>query len=494
MAANEDARPDEESGKAAVAEEAPFKMSLRVQVEDAGPCRKHVRVSVPRDDINHYFEEAVGELSNNAQVPGFRVGRAPRQLIERRFRKELAAQVKQNVLVQSLEQIVEEHKLQAINQPDLDVEALELPDDGDFEYEFDVEVSPEFDLPEYEGLKIKRPKRTTTDADVERHLEQFLTQYAQLVPHEGAAGPGDYVTVSAEFSHNGTRLRELEELTVQIKPVLRFQDAEIENFDKLMSGVSAGDTREAKVTVSQESAQIEMRGEQIEVRFDIHEVKRLRLPEIDKEFLQRIDLESEEELRNEIRDVLDRQVVYQQRQEVRRQVLDKITESANWELPEQLVLRNVENALRREILEMQQAGFTTQQIRARENEIRQWAVTTTRQALKEHFVLDKIATKEGITVTPDDIDTEVRLMAMQRGESPRRTRARLTKSGMIDNLEAQIRERKAVDWILERAKFEDVAAQKPDESHIEAVPQSVCGVPSASATADHDDDEDRPDE
>lgn len=475
---------DLETEDAELEEEPAYKMSLNVDIKDAGPCKKHVRVTVPRDDLNHYYDEAIGELSDSAQIPGFRIGHAPRDLIVRRYKKELSAQVKQSVLLESLEQIVKDHNLDAINQPDFDVETLEIPEEGDFEYEFDVEVSPEFELPKYDGLKIKRPKRDITDADVDNYLEHFLRQYGQLVPHEGAAETGDYLTATVTFTNNGKRLRELDELTVQTKPVLRFQDAEIEGFDKLMAGVSAGDVREAQVNVSQEAENIEMRGEPIDVRFEVKEVKRLRLPELNKEFLDRIEIGSEAELREEIHGIIERQMVYQQRQAAREQVLEKITESANWELPEQLVLRNVENALRREMLEMQQAGFTTQQIRARENQIRQRAVSTTRQALKEHFVLDKIATKEGVEVDSQDIDTELRLMAMQSGESPRRLRARLTKSGMIENLEAQIRERKAVDLILARAKFEEVKVDAPDSNRIEAVAHSVCGMPAAAVVPD----------
>lgn len=173
--------------------------------------------------------------------------------------------------------------------------------------------------------------------------------------------------------------------------------------------------------------------------------------------------------------MLERQLTYEQRQSARSQVLDKITESADWDLPEELVLRQTENALRREVLEMQQAGFTSSQIRARENEIRQRAVSTTRQALKEHFVLDRIATQEDIQVSSSDIDVEIQMMAMQSGESPRRVRARLIKSGMIENLEAQIRERMAVDFILEKAEFVDIESEQADEGdRICSIPIAIC--------------------
>jgi trigger factor len=170
-------------------------------------------------------------------------------------------------------------------------------------------------------------------------------------------------------------------------------------------------------------------------------------------------------------------------------VLEKITESATWDLPEALVTKQTENALRREVLEMQQAGYTTQQILARENELRQQSISSTRQALKEHFVLDRIATKESIEVTPIDIESEINMMAVQRGESARKVRARLQKSGVIENLEAQIRERKSVDLILRSAQFEDVAAPvTTDSDDVQALSLSICGMSSVVVDPNDEDD------
>lgn len=486
-APSETAVAEQSAGEAE--EKPPFRMSMDVTIEDAGPCRKHIKIKIPQDDISHFYQEEVSELAETAEVPGFRVGHVPAQLIEKRFRKELAAQVKQKVLLQSLEQVSEDHELDPIGEPNIDVEAIEIPEEGDFEYDFDIEVRPEFSLPDYDGLKITRPSRDITDEDVETYLQRYLEQYGTREEHTGPAEAGDYVTLSAEFFKGGVPLHKIGEMTTQIRPVLRFQDAELEDFDTLITGKKAGETAETELTVSGEAANIEMRGETVTAKFTIRSVRRMKMPELNTEFFERIGADDEKSLREEIRKTLERQVQYQQRQACRRQVLEKITESADWELPEDLVLKQVENALRREVLEMQQAGFTSEQIRSRENEIRQRAVSNTEQALKEHFVLDKIATNEGIEVSPQEIDFEIQLMAMQRGESARRVRARLEKSGMDENLEAQIRERKAVDFILEKAQFEDEPMEAPVEDRIAAVAHSVCGVKAESAR-DEEEEED----
>ncbi|MBM4077563.1 MAG: trigger factor, partial [Planctomycetes bacterium] len=225
--------------------------------------------------------------------------------------------------------------------------------------------------------------------------------------------------------------------------------------------------------------QIEMRGEKLIATITVGQVKRQKPPVFDEAFLEKIGYASEQELRDEAEGMLRRQVTYAQRQACRSQVLEKITESATWDLPESLVKKQTENALRREVLEMQQAGFTNQQILARENEMRQKSISSTREALKQHFVLDKIATKEGIEVTPIEIDSEINMMAVQRGENPRKVRAQLQKTGVMENLLAQIRERKSVDSILNSAQFEDVPMPIDlERDKVQALSISICGMSS----------------
>lgn len=477
--------------KVVPAQDSPYRLTLNVDITDSGPCKKHVRVKIARNDIDHFVNETVKEMVNKAAVPGFRAGHVPRRLVVKRYKKEVSDDVKQRILLQSLEQLAEDNNLDAINEPDLDVLNLELPDEGDFEYEFDVEVRPQFDLPSYSGLKLKRPVRQVTDADVESHIKKYLAQFGQLVPHEGAAENGDFLTVNVKFNSGDKFLGEINEETLRVKPVLRFQDAEIQKFDELMVGVKVGESRHAQTTVSMEASQLELRGETVQVQFDVLDVKRIRLPELNDEFLKELGVESETKLRENVKGVLERQVTYEQRQSARRQFLDQIIESANWDLPESMVRRQVENAMRREILEMQQAGFTNQEIRAKENELRQRQVSITRQALKEHFVLDKIAETEKLEVTPMDIEMEISFMAMQQGESPRKVRSYLEKRDLMGNLEAQIMERKAIDVVLSRAVYEDVPAPAANVDHVESVPHAVCGAPASAEPAhEHDHDHD----
>ncbi len=487
---NAEVQADGDVGVAEAEQAAESKMDLNVTIEDVGPCKKHVRVSVPRNSIDEVFSELLEEYAEKAEVPGFRTGNVPTSLVAKRFKSEISEQAKQRVLMASLEQLGEDSDLDPINEPNLDLESIEIPEEGDFEYEFDVEVRPSFDLPEYKGLKVERPNRETTDEEVDAYLEQFLEQYGSLTPVEAPAEEGDYVTVDIQAAYDGKTLTKIDDVSVRVRPTLRFQDAEFEGFADFIKGASAGDSREADVTVSMEADTIGMRGESVHLTFKVLDVKRIDTPDLNEEFLGRIGASSVDDLRDQVRQMLDRQVKYEQRQATRRMVMEKITESASWELPEDLVNKQVDNALRREILELQQAGFTSKEILARENDLRQNSLSMTRQNLQEHFVLDRIAEQENIEVTDEDLDMEIFSMAMQKGENPRRVRARMIKNGTIENLEAQIRERKAVDVILDSAEFTDIKMPPTVSNNIEALNRSVCRTTSQSdIDADADDDE-----
>ena len=452
------------------------RMSLTVEITDAGPCRKSIRVVVAAADIANLRNLAVNDFSNQAEVPGFRKGRVPRGLLQSKFRNELGDELKQRVLVQSLEQLTEENNLDPIDEPDMDVESLEIPEEGDFEYTFEVEVRPDVALPDFSTVTLNRPSLEVSDDDVQKYIDRMLLDYGEKQDSEGPTKRGDVISATIEFQYKEATIQELPHMSVKIQPTLRFQDGEIAEFDKLMDGVSAGESREVDITISSEAEHIPMRGETVKAVISVDDVKTFLPASLDAALLDRIGAESEDGLRDEVRQILERQVTYRQRQSAREQLLSLITESGDWELPEELVLKQVENALQREILEMQQAGYSAREIQARENELRQQSVSTTRQAMKEHFVLDRIATEEEVVVTNQDIEMEIMMMSFQSGETPRRLKARLVKTGVMENLEAQIRERKAVDIALEKAQYEEVEMDEElvADLDIEAIDQSIC--------------------
>jgi len=347
------------------------RLDLKVKIESTGPCRKKVFVTVPRAEIDSTLSKSLRELIVSADVPGFRKGRVPRSLVEKRFRREVSGQVLQRVLMESLEQLAEEHNLDAINEPDLDVTTLEIPETGDFEFDFEVEVRPEFDLPDYSGLKIRRPVREVTDEEITASIDAYREQFATMSePLDTPAEAGDLVIGDVRVLFNGEELGRRSGVQLRVSPRIRFLDAEVEAADKLLLGATPGARLSLPGKISMEASRAELRGETVTVEVDVQDVRRKTLFETEK-LANVFGHETVDELRKWFHNVQDRQLKFRQRQAVREQVLEQISTSAQWDLPENLVLRQVENALRREVLEMREAGYTDQQISARQAEMRQ---------------------------------------------------------------------------------------------------------------------------
>jgi len=184
--------------------------------------------------------------------------------------------------------------------------------------------------------------------------------------------------------------------------------------------------------------------------------------------------ESEEALKGLVRKQLEGQLEWHRRRQVRQQVASALTASATWDLPPDLLKRQAQRELERAILELRRSGFDDDAIRRHVNELRQSVLASTARALKEHFILERIAEDEGIADTAGDYDEEIRAIAAQSGESPRRVRAGLERRGLMDVLRNQIIERKTIELITSHAAFKDTPFDFP-RPDAEAIDHAVCG-------------------
>jgi trigger factor len=442
------------------------KLTLEVKIDKPGACQRHVTVTVAREDVDRYLTEAFDELKPKAEVPGFRPGRAPRKLVETRFKDQVNNQVKGSLLMDSLSQVSDEYEFSAISEPDFDLDAVSIPEEGPFTFEFDIEVRPEFDMPAWGGLDLERPVRQYSDDDVERHLAKLLKRYGKLIVRDGAAELGDVLSVDIRVSHDGKVIAEHPDVRVTVLPNLSLRDATISNFDVLMVGVAHGEAREATVMISDGAEHEAMRGREVSVSFKVHEIRQLELPKLNQAFLDSIGgFEDEDELREAVRNELDRQAGFAQKRRLREQITATLIRGADWELPPDLVRRQAKRELDRMVLELQSSGFSMDVIQSYANQIRQNSLRATEAALKEHFIFERIAEDQEIEAEPADYDIEIGLIADQSGDSVRRVRSRLEKRGQMDALRNQIVERKVVDLICSKARFTDTPLEeKPDDT------------------------------
>jgi trigger factor len=460
----------------AAGEGLPQPLTLDVSVDTVSTCQRRVKVTIPREDIDRYRDEALGDLVPTALLPGFRPGRAPRRLVSSRFKTELSDQIRSKLLTDAMTQVSEQQKLSPISEPDLDVNAVLLPDEGPMTFEFSIEVRPEFEMPKWKGLSISRPAREISDADVDEALGSHLRERARFVPHEGAASPGDLIVASLVFKDGDRVLSQADEAEIVVREKLSFADAELPGFAKLVAKAKPGTTVTATVRISDEAALEDVRGKDVTMELTVLDIKRLELPEMTSELLEELGgFDSADSLRAAVRKQLEGQLEWHRRRQVRQQVASALTASASWDLPPALLRRQAQRELERAILELRRSGFDDDSIRRHVNELRQTVMASTARALKEHFILERIAEEEGIADTAADYDEEIRAVAAQSGESPRRVRASLEKRGLMDVLRNQIIERKTIDLVTSQASFKDTPFEfgRPDA---EAIDHAVCGV------------------
>jgi trigger factor len=453
----------------------PSKLKQTVEMRDVGPCKKHIRVEIERDAIDKLLDMKFSELVTDAKVPGFRPGKAPRKVIERRFQKEIGDQVKAEVLLQSLQQLADEHDVAPLSTPNLDPTTIDIPRSGPLIYEFEVEVRPQFDLPLYRGMKLKKPVKVFTDADLDEEERRVLAPHSSLVPKpQGNAAIGDVLVVDVVFKDGERVLSEWKDTTIRLERRATFKDGVAERFAEQVAGVSVGESRTFDVVVSHNAADESIAGKTIRGEMKVLEVKAMRKPELTPEFLGEFGVHTVEQFRERMRVNLERRLDYVQRQTARYQILSQIAAAATWDLPRDLLARQARNALNRRVMEMRANGIPEEEILARQRLLTQDVLRSTALALKEHFVLQKIAEVEKIEVTEEEIQDEIDRLAYTYNESPRRLRARLEKEEMMEALAIELIERKVLDLILGSAEWEEVPIDTNDvDSSMTAIEHQV---------------------
>ncbi len=453
----------------------PQKLSLDITIDKPSACKRHITVVVSREDVDRYLDEAYSELMPTASVPGFRAGRAPRKLVEHRFKDEVGDKVKSSILMDAMSQTSEDEDLSAISEPDFDYEAVELPSEGPMTFEFELEVRPDFDLPEWKGLEIEKQTREFKKEDIDEQMKKVLGRFSTIEESDEPVEAGDMVTVNASFSSDGKELSKLEEQLIFIKSKLSFPDSELEGFGDLMAGCKVGDTKTATLTIGAEAPNEELREKEVDASIEVLKVEKMVTPELTEEILSQIGaFNTEGDLRDAVQSELERQMGYHQQQGVRQQIRELLTKTADFDLPADMLARQSERELERSVLELRSAGFDDGQIQAYENDLRRNSMQATEASLKEHFILERIAEEEEIEASPEAYDMEIAMIAAQQGQNPRKIRAQLEKRGMMDSLRNQIVERQVIELITGSAKFNEVEYKMGDDE-TEAIDHYVAG-------------------
>ena len=463
------------------ADQAESRLKLTARVDDLGPCKKRLHVEIDRSHVEKKLSEALDNLVETAMVPGFRPGRAPRALVGKRFRREMANQVKGELVAAAFEQALEEQDLTLLGQPDMKLEDIQLPDDGPLTFESEIEVRPQFDIPQYDQVEITRPRVEVTDQQIDEAIESLRDRGARLVPKgDEPAEAGDALVADLTLTLADRTIKEDRDVDLRVEPTVRLADVSLQDFQDAMVGVHAGEQRVCEATMSEHYEQADLQGKSVQCTVSVKDVKRVDRPELDEPMLAQMGFASVEELREEVSRSLERRLQRDSLSACRQQVYDHLLKQAEWDLPRDLVDRETERLAARRRLDLMMAGVSEAQIDEHTDALMASSHERAVRQLKAYFILDKIAQKEGVTVEPGDIDTQIAALASRFNESPRRVRARLEKQERMGLLEIQVLEQKTVDRILQDATFTDASFEQYNQQHREDAEPATDAAPDAA--------------
>ncbi len=452
MAENEAAVADQQQPEEA------FQYSIKV--EDAGPATKKVVVEIPADRIEQKLQEQFKELRQQAAIPGFRPGHAPQKLIEKRFSGDVKEQVRRALISESYEQAVEKNKLQVIGEPEFDnPDAIKLPEGGTLSYSFQVEVQPAITLPDLGGLKIKKPKISVTEENVDQAMQNLREQQGTLLPVEDrGVEPKDYLVADIHVKLDGNEIAHQHDAQIVARPG-RISGIDVADLDKQLAGLKGGETRSFKVSVPETHSNEQIRGKEVEIEFALKDIKRLELVEITPEFLTDLGFEDEKGLREALREQMVERINLDIKTAMREQVYKYLLDNTPIDLPTKLSDRQESRVVNRRAVDLMMRGIPREQIEANLEKLRRGAKDEAVRELRLFFILEKIATDQGTDVDESELNGQIAMLAAQRGQRPEKLKQTMAKDGTLANMYIQMREQKAVDKLLETAQIEEVDLQ-----------------------------------
>jgi trigger factor len=428
---------------------------MKTEIVDVSQTRKELKIEIEAEQVRAEVERVAGEYARAATVPGFRKGHAPVTVVRTRFKKEISADVLQRLIPQAVEEAINEHGLDIIGQPNMPYEPDIAADlgAGPISFTIAVEVFPEVTLGEYKGLEAARRVRPVTDETVEGVIENLREASGALQPVEDRpAGDGDTVTV--DFQGRYVEPPADEDINVSDVDVVIGGDGVIAEFTENLTGVRPDEVKTFTVVYPEDFSSKGLAGKTIEYTATITAVRRKELPELDDEWVKSLGEENVETLgalRERVRENLTKHAEGEAERGVRDELMDRLLERHQFEVPETLVSYQANQMLQATLRDMMQRGLDPRSQEFNWDALRDVVAQRASEDLRGSMLLERVAEAEKIEVTGEEIEAEIQSIAEGTRQPVEQVRASLTKQGGERSIADRLRNRKALDMLVRHA-------------------------------------------
>lgn len=425
---------------------------MKVTVEELSPSKRALHVELPPERVAATMEATLRDLGRKIQVPGFRKGKVPPEIIQRRFQSDLQEEVLRELIPDSYRQALAQTDLTPVSQPRVD--DVHFHEGEPLRYRAVVEVKPPVTVTEYRGIPLERKSVEVTDQEVDRALEYLREDAAEYVPMEGWPALRDDLII---LDHEGT---------IHGKPfkggsgknltLVMGRGGYLPGFEEQILGMQKGDSKQFRLPFPEDFPRKELAGRTADFRVTIKEVKKRRVPELNDEFARTVgDVDSLAALRDKLREQLKERKTRDQEAELKRALLEKLAAAHEVEAPETLVEAEADSLLREMLGTLRASGGRVQGLAENAEGLTAKALEVARRRVKESLLLEALARQEALAVSEEEIEAEIQAIAAVYRQDPSAVRRALEDRSRRDGLTARLLERKALDFLFQHARITD---------------------------------------
>ncbi|MEH0147347.1 trigger factor [Corynebacterium sp. Q4381] len=432
---------------------------MKTNVEKLSDTRVKLDVSVPFDELGREIDQAYKAIAQQVTIPGFRRGKAPRQLIDARFgRGPILEQVVNDMLPTRYEQALAENDLNPLGQPEIEITKIE--DNDVVEFTAEIDVRPEITVPDFSQISVTVPALNVEDEAIDAELENLRGRFGELKDTDRKLAEGDFAVLDLEATVDGEKLEDAsaEGLNYEVG-----SDDLITGLDAAITGLKSGESAEFTTTIEFG----EHKGEEAVVKATVNQTKERALPELDDEFAQMAsEFDTVEELRESTKTQLEENLKAQQAADIRDEVLKAALAQSEFALPESIVDEQVHNQLHQILGQLAHDDNALAQLLEAQGTTREEfdanARTQAEESVRTQLFLDAVADQEQPEVTQEELTDHILFTAQSYGMDPNQFVAQLQQSGQIANLFSDVRRGKALAAAISRTTVTDSEGNSVD--------------------------------
>ncbi len=433
---------------------------MKVEVEQQPHSTAILRIELPPEEVRTEWDAIAMNYARYARIPGYRVGKAPRPVIERKFRKEIQDELTKKLVSKSYHEAIAEKQLRVISLTNL--EEVEFGDDRSMRFRATVVTAPEFELPEYKNIPVELPAGEVSSDEVDAAVERLRDQSADFSDVAGRAlQMEDFAVIDFDGSIDGVPISEIvPEASKNLHGGKKFWlrvagDNFLPNFVEQIVGMNAGETRSVQVEFPADFPVTELAGKKADYAVSLNEIKEKVLPELNDEFAGKLlPGKTLAELRHRLEHDLEHEKEHEIEREKEAQIVKYLQEKISFDLPPPLLKSETRRALNELVHRNRERGVPDDLLKGKEKELIEGAGSLAAHRLKTNFILHRIAEREKLTVTREDVDERIQAQAAQYNTSVEKMRKDLEEHDRMDGLAEEILLGKTLDFLKENVTIQ----------------------------------------